>query len=246
MFRRYAQIAISCAVIACLPSTSLFAAAGTSIIASKGQQAYVNPGWPKGVSDIVNDPARTTGWNDWFSEWPNDVNQYAFEITSMEDLNRLVRKLGESGSKLRQVRLCPIKEPNGLGWTTSLPKGNSIPVLFSVGDQSRIDEWYKHVRKPFGVMEFIAAPVAVPPTLTIFVQHDLVKLEQLEVPAGITVSEGYAPTVFHRSNTKQEEQAAKEKPQPPKKSSTEPLDEKTRAATERIKTFLKARDNIIE
>jgi hypothetical protein len=31
-----------------------------------------------GSFDLVNDPLRTQGWNPWFSEWPNDMNFYAF------------------------------------------------------------------------------------------------------------------------------------------------------------------------
>lgn len=245
MLRLYAQTAISCAVIACLPSGDLFAAAGTTTVASKGRETYVKPHWPDGVAAIVNDPARTSGWNNWFSEWPNDVNQYAFEIASTDDLNRLIAKLAAVNSELRQIHLSPLKEPEHLGGTHHLPKGNGISVIFSIGDQVQIDEWYKHVRKPFGMIEFDGVPVAVPPSLTIFVQHKWCKLDEIKIPAGISVSAGYVPMGFYRSNFKSD-QSEKEKPLPLKKSSTEPLDEKTRAATERIKTFLKARDDVME
>ena len=153
-----------------------FAMGGTSVVATPGQPASVSSDWPEGVGELVNDPSRTTGWNDWFSEWPNDVNQYAFEIESTDDLNRLIAKLAAIQGDLRQIRLSPEKEPRGLGWVTQAPEGNGIAVVFSLGDQARIDEWFKHVRKPFGVMEFTAAPVAVPPTLTLFVQNDRVVL----------------------------------------------------------------------
>lgn len=159
-----------------------FGAGGTSVVATKGQPAHVSPNWPKGAGELINDASRTTGWNSWFSGWPNDVNQYAFEINSTDDLNRLIERLASVKSDLRQIRLSHLKEPNGLGWVTRVPEGNGIAVIFSIGDQARIDEWYTHVRKPFGVMEFTATPVAVPPTLTVFVQNTVVDLDELTVP----------------------------------------------------------------
>ena len=196
--------------------------------------------WPAGVGALVNDPVRTSGWNSWFSEWPNDVRQYAMEVKTTDDLNRLIEKLAAVKSDVRQIHLSCLKAPNGLGWVTSAPKDNKIPVIFSIGDQSQIDEWYKHVRKPFGVMEFTATPVAVPPTLTIFVQNEVVDLDKLKIPEGIAVSSGYVPTVFHRSNTtiekKQEEEAAR-------KPAAKPLDldAASQAAVDRIAEFLKKR-----
>ena len=183
---------------------------------------------------------RTSGWNSWFSEWPNDVRQYAMEVKTTDDLNRLVEKLAAVKSDVRQIHLSFLKAPNGLGWVTSAPKDNKIPVIFSIGDQSQIDEWYKRVQKPFVVMEFTAAPVAVPPTLTIFVQNEVVDLDKLKIPEGIAVSSGYVPTVFHRSNTtiekKQEEEAARMPAAKPLD-----LDAASQAAGDRIAEFLKKR-----
>jgi hypothetical protein len=230
----------SCAALlfVVLSGTALFAAGGTSIVASPGQKAYISPTWPEGVGDLVNDPARTAGWNSWFSEWPNDVNQYEFEIKNMKDVNRLVEKLAAVKAPLRQVRLAPLKEPQGLGWVTRLPKGNGVAVILSIGDQARVDEWYKQVRKPFGVIEFVAASVAVPPTLTIFVQNDVVDLDSLKLPKGISASAGYVPTEFHRWNTKQEKQQ-KEKAAAKSKSDQGPeLDPEVKAAAHKIDVYL--------
>lgn len=215
------------------------AAGGTSIVATEGQDAYVNPSWPKGVDALVNHALRTTGWNSWFSEWPNDVNQYAFKANSTADINTLIEKLAAIKTDLRQVRLSYLAEPRGLGWVTILPEENGIPVIFSIGDQSRIDQWYAHVRKPFGVMEFTTAPVAVPPTLTIFVQHKAVKLEELKIPSGIEVTSGYVPTVFHRSNTKLEQE--QEKKPKTSDSKTKPEDPAAQAIEERIQKFIERR-----
>ena len=180
---------------------SVSAIGGTSRVASKGQPAHIPDSWPEGVESIVNDPARTIGLNSWFSEWPNDVNQYLYDVKSTDEINRLIKKLASVKTPLKQIRLCYLKQPKNLGWVTSAPKDDNSAVVFSIGDQSRIDQWFKHVRKPFGVMEFTATPVAVPPTLTLLVQNQVVELAQLKIPESISVSAGYAPTVFHRSNT---------------------------------------------
>src|SRR5687768_9742220 len=230
----------ACVAIVVAAASQVFAISGTMIVASKGQRANVPASWPEGAGAIVNDPARTTGCNSWFSEWPNDVNQYAFDIKGSDDLNRLIEKLAAVKADVRQVRLSYLREPSGLGWVTQVPKGNGIAVIFSIGDQSRIDEWYKTVRKPFGVMEFTAAPVAVPPTLTIFVQNKAVNLDKLKIPEGITVTSGYVPTVFHRSNTKQEAAAAKK--QDPVAAPGN-LDAAAQAAFDSIAAFLKTRDS---
>lgn len=226
-------------------SKPLLGHGGTSVVATKGQPAYVSPHWPDGVGELVNDSSRTSGWNSWFSEWPNDVNQYAYEIQSTEELNRLITKLAAVKADLLQIRLTYLKEPRGLGWVTQIPEGNNIPVIFSIGDQARIDQWYKNVRKPFGVMEFTAAPVAVPPTLTVFVQNESVKLKELKIPKGISVSMGNIPTLFHRSNTKTEKERQKETSNQNVERISEKqlkeLDDPSRKAVQEIEVFLESR-----
>ncbi len=241
IYRRFLSLA-SCIGLSLAAPTVLLGAGGTSIVATNGQPAHVSAGWPDGAGPLVNDPMRTTGWNSWFTEWPNDVNHFAFDVQSADDLNRIVEKLASIKSDVRQIRLSHLKEPNGLGWVTRLPEGNDIPVIFSIGDQSRIDEWYKHVRKPFGVMEFTAAPIAVPPTLTIFVQHDSVSLHDLKIPGGIQVESGYVPTVFHRSNTtreREQEAVLQGKGDAGRSPVLEDLDPASRKAADAIDAYLK-------
>jgi len=198
------------------------ATGGTDVVVTKGERADVPPSWPKGAGEVVNDASRTSGWHPWFSEWPNDVNQYAFEIKSTDDLNRLIAKLAAIKTELRQIRLCSRKEPRGLGWVTTVPEGNGIAAIFSIGNQKYIDEWYKQLgvaidkhdfsaglvegvvasisvrsARRFGKMTFLSAPIAIPPTLTVFVQNELVELNELKIPAGMDVCVGNVPSVFH-------------------------------------------------
>ena len=192
-------------VLVLLTSAVAYSAGGTSIVAEKGSEAYVNPNWPEGVAQLVNHPLRTRGWNDWFTEWPNDVNHYAIEVNSTAEVNRLVAQLTNIQGPVRQIKLAPMAEPRGLGWVTALPEGNNIPVVFSIGDQQRVNEWYRRLGgRKFGVIEFEAAPVAVPPTLTIFVQNESIDVNRLEIPADIEVSAGYCPRPFHKWNTLKE------------------------------------------
>lgn len=118
-------------------------------------------------------------------------------------------------------------------------------MIFSIGDQSVIDQWYQQVRKPFGKIEFTAAPVAVPPTLTIFVQNESVKLDDLKIPEGIDVSMGYVPALFHKSNMKLEEQSEKEGADQDgdRKSERfkEGLDETSLATVRKSESFLESR-----
>ena len=226
------------------PGDGAFAGGGTRIVAKTGEPAHVYPSWPEGVDKLVNDASRTSGWNSWFSEWPNDVYQYAFEIKSTDDLNRLIEKLAAIKSDLRQIRLSHLKEPSGLGWVTHVPKGNQIPVIFSIGDQARIDDWFKRVRKPFGVMEFTATPEAVPPTLTIFVQNKVVKLDELKIPEGIDVLAGYVPTVFHKFNTTIEQKKAKESANTTdSKPQNNELDDSSLAAIKKVEAFLESQNS---
>jgi hypothetical protein len=74
-----------------------------------------------------------------------------------------------------------------------LKEGNGTSVLFSIGNQARLDEWFARlpeetpgVRK-FGVRRLREVPAATPPTLTLFVAAPAVKLEQLEIPKSIEV-----------------------------------------------------------
>jgi hypothetical protein len=240
--KRFLPIVV--AAIACLAASRAYAAGGTTTVATEGQKAYVQKAWPEGVADLVNDPARAAGWNPWFTEWPNDVHQYSFKIKSTDDVNRLLEKLAAVKTERTQLRLSPEKEPDSIGWVTRLPEDNFIAAMFSIGDQTQIDEWYKHVRKPFGTMNFKAAPVAVPPTLTLYVQDKAIDLDALKIPEGIDVSIGGVPTLFHEMNLekdpadeKAEEQSTSDALELFKKQ----LDEPALKTYDRIEAFLKKR-----
>jgi hypothetical protein len=243
MLRQTLQLTFAVFAIA-FATECTHAASGTSIVATEGQEAYIQDNWPDGVAAVVNDPTRTEGWNPWFTEWPNDVHQYAFKIESTDDVNRLLEKLADVKSNVRQLRLSPLKEPESLGWSTRLPEDNGIAAVFSIGDQMQIDQWYGRVRKPFGTLNFKAAPVAVPPTLTLFVQNKAIDLDALKIPEGIDVSIGGVPTLFHDMNLEKDHAEEKSKEQSTADALElikKQLDEPALKTYDRIETFLKKR-----
>ena len=244
---RWLTRALGFLAVVCVSNLSM-AAGGTSTIATKGNAADVSPAWPQGVNALVNHASRTSGWNPWFTEWPNDVNHYALEVKSTRELTQLISKLAAIKTNKLQIRLSYQKEPNSLGWVTRLPQGNGIPVLFSIGNQAQINEWFQQVQQPFGVLEFKKPPVAVPPTLTIFVQHQRVQLEELKIPKTIDVSRGSVPTIFHKSNTaavlQEFDPIRKRTTEPKPKLPTKTLDAPSRAAWHRIEAFLNARSGL--
>lgn len=242
------RVALGALIIATLGTPTSHGAGGTSKVAAKGRPVPRIDHWLPGIAEVLAHPARGDGWNSRFTEWPNDVNQYEFHVTGTEQLNEVIALFarirvgkadaadGDSPEEVRiaqpirlqppaepEIRLCPTAEPAGFGWVSEFEAENRIPAVFTIGDQHRIDQWYQQFIAPrgnqFGVMIFADVPVAVPPTLTIFVGHEAVRLDELEIPSGVKVSMGYLPRMWHEANLvdttpemPQEEEKADEKP----------------------------------
>jgi hypothetical protein len=229
------------------------AAAGTDQIAYKGQPIQDRAGWQRGVVELLNDPRRGDGWSDWFSEWPSDVGHYEFHATNTEQLNEVIATFcrievaspaaNQAPPPPLEIHLCPLAEPSGYGWVSRFEKGNRIPAVFSLGNQQELDNWFARTVLPkdgkFGVMRFDNVPVAVPPTLTIFVGNDSIDLTKIRIPERIHVSPGYLPRLWHASNL------AEPKPRQPDKDAAAAeeakLSEKERITFEEIHRYLKTR-----
>jgi len=172
---------------------SAFGIAGFSGVASEGQPVEEELGWPAKIVDLVNDAVRTVGWNFWFSECPNDVNHYAFAAKNTDDLNRLIKKLAATKAKGMTVQLSLGKEFPAGGFAFLKP-GNGIPAVVAFGNQVTINQWYSHLEeiepgvRKFGVHRYTEPPKAMPPMLTIYVEHAEVDLARLEIPAAVNVA----------------------------------------------------------
>lgn len=216
--------------------SSLHARGGTFRVATKGQKVSNVTSWPKGLEAFLNHPSRTDGWNDWFTEWPNDVEHYQFEVKDTEEANAVLAKFANVKSDKLRVRLSPGKEPRSIGWVSEIKAGNKTAMLFTTGDQERLDEWFEQLDGgKFGTMEFAKAPTAVPPTLTIFVENDAIDLDKLIIPPSIQVEAGSTPGLFDVGNLKVD--PAKPAPEP---KSIE-LDEEMKQVMEQIDGYIAKR-----
>ncbi len=182
---------------------SLSAGGWSSKIASTGKDVIEMGHWPKGTLDVLNDRTRADGWHDGFSEWPNDVVHYCFTVKETAELNQLLVKFGKIKSLELDIRLCPMKETRGLGWVTRLKEGNGTVAVFSIGHQEQIKQWYERLgpEKKFGQIEFAKMPEAVPPTMTIYVEHPAVVLDKLKIPVRCNIELG-RPPLFKDMNMK--------------------------------------------
>lgn len=182
-------------VLAVAAPSPVWAIAGFSSVAVQDQKLEDNGQWPVKMVDVLNDPARTVGWNFWFSECPNDVNNYVFLAKSPDDLNRILKKLTAVDAKGINVVLALGKEfPTG-GFSF-LKKGNNAAAVLAFGNQTMINAWFMHLKEPvgepgvkqFGVNRYTEPPKAMPPTLTIYVENPAVNVDKLIIPPEITVA----------------------------------------------------------
>jgi hypothetical protein len=180
-------------------AANLFGRSGTSQVAWPGRPVAARADWPSNALELINDPARTEGWNPWFSEWPNDVEHFTFKLRDTDDANRLLRRLAKIPGKV-ELKLNPGREPGALGFTTGLKPGNGHAALFSLGKQKRIDEWFarlpqdEHGVRIFGKQRHTNAPAALPPTLTLYINSGSIELEKLEIPARVNVTADISET----------------------------------------------------
>jgi hypothetical protein len=176
-----------------LAIASASAMSSTDQVAWRDKPVKAQADWPEGVLDLVNDPLRTEGWHPWFSEWPNDVNHYTFQISGTNDVNHLITKLAAIKNAKAQVLLYPDNEARGLGFTTVLKEGNGAAAVFSIGSQERINQWYQHLKegepgvRVFGVHRFRKPPEAQPPTLALHVGNEAIDLKALKIPPSVVV-----------------------------------------------------------
>jgi len=182
------------ALCALLPFTQpARAMSGTTQVAWTGKPVAAVAEWPAGVLELVNDPLRGDGWNPWFSELPNDVNWYEFKIHNTDEVNQLIGKLAAIKATNVVVRLNAGTHAAKFEPAQAASAGGKTAVVFSIGSQQQLNDWYQRlpetepgVRK-FGVQIYKQAPVASPPTLTVYAGCDAIDLEKLKVPASVQV-----------------------------------------------------------
>jgi len=147
---------------------------------------------------MVNDPLRGDGWWPWFSGSPNDIVHYEMLVKTSDDVQHLVNILATIEGSSVQIFLSPQAEPRGVGAGMEYPEGNGIGVMFSIGSQKNMDQWYEHLPeiepgvREFGVHRYEKPPVARPPTFELYVGNSAVDLKKLIIPGKIEVQAGYS------------------------------------------------------
>ncbi|MBB6431314.1 hypothetical protein [Algisphaera agarilytica] len=180
-------------VLAVLPAVCSWALAGTSRVVGPGQalneQMQEHYAWPMGTWGLVNAPCRQNAWQPWFSERVSDVIHFELAPTNLDEVNGLLAQLSAIDIRVKQVILNPGKEPYALGFVTALEEGNGLPMIFSIGSQLQNDLWFDRLEDgKFGVYEYHEAPRALPPTMAIYVGHDLIDLNKLQISPNVRVS----------------------------------------------------------
>ncbi len=195
---------IAVAIVSAMPRAAC-AISGTDRIAEPGkpfnEQRARWYDWPPGTLAMINDEARRFGWHHWFSELPNDANWFDYEVKDTAEANRLIERIAAIASK-RHVVVLSAGEP---------PTHEKIRVaaVFMIGSQRRLDEWYDQLPadKQFGAQKIDKRPTAAPPHLTIYVEHESIDLDRLEVPKEVDVEllTGHQPKKGEKPSPLQQE-----------------------------------------
>lgn len=155
-------------------------------------------GQPEGIARIINDPLRTVGFDSFFSSHPPHRDSFEFVITDMTDLNRLIDLFSQVDGQKRIVHLTSTPPFSPLRNINGDPPSSRPAATLTISNQTTLDLWYRHasedkVRRIFGPSAIHHPPVASPPTLTVFVSHSLVDLDQLIIPDNISLSVDRSP-----------------------------------------------------
>ncbi|MEM7681214.1 MAG: hypothetical protein AAF288_04585 [Planctomycetota bacterium] len=180
---------------AIVAGSSAMGAAGTSQIAWEGhpvaEERARQKVWPTGVLAVVNDPCRTLGVWPWFTECPNDVEQYVLVPASTEELQRVLTAFAQiEGSK--RVELHPGDRVRRIGFGMDIDEDMRAAAVFSIGSQPVMDAWFDRLEGgKWGVHQYDAPPKAQPPTLALYVGHELLGLESLRLSPEWEVRPGF-------------------------------------------------------
>jgi hypothetical protein len=176
------------AVFAVLASASMVAAAaamsGTDQLVGEYDPIQEQPGWPRGVLELLQDPTRKVGWNSWFSGQPNDVEHYAFAVRTTQDVQRLLDAFARIDDRRKRVAFDPGRGPRGLGSILFAAKGREWGAVLSVSNRDAVARAnVKDVQagKP-------AVYMSSPTVLSIHLGTADVNLTELRIPKDLTLS----------------------------------------------------------
>ena len=173
------------ALLALLASVALAAAmSGTDQLVGEYDPIEERPGWPKGVLELLQDPARKVGWNSWFSELPNDLERYAFAVRTTRDVQRLIDAFARIDDPKKRVAFHPGRGPRGLGDFRPNAKGREWGAVLSVSNRDAIARANAADVKAGKQAVYMASSTV----LDIHMGAVDLNLEELRIPKDLTLS----------------------------------------------------------
>lgn len=172
-----------------------FALATTDQVASPGQPVAETTAeklaWPEGTLELVNNPLRTTGWEPWINGVSGPAQHYLINVKTVDDTNRLIRKLAAVKSETLCLVLQPGNEVRSVPYVQTFRVGEGAGAVFMVGSWIYLDE-QRRAMSAAGRTTTLNSKVA-PPTLKLYCGSGAVELAKLEIPDKIAVTLGYEP-----------------------------------------------------
>jgi hypothetical protein len=171
----------------------LLAWAGTDQLVGEYDAIQKRDHWAKGIHELLLDPSRKVGWQSWFTELPNDLEQYAFAVRTTADAQRLINLLAKVEAGNRTVVLDPGRGPRGLGNWQDKAEGREWGAELSFGNEATLRRWFDRLRpdpdgkKRFGKSVVESAPRPAPPTLTLHLGTASIDPAALAFPRNVTV-----------------------------------------------------------
>ena len=158
--------------------------AGTDQLVGEYEPIKERPGWPEGIHAMLLDPARKVGWTSWFSELPNDCEQYAFAVRTTGDAQRLINALAKVAGPKRRVTFNPGRGPRGLGDFRPAAKGREWGAVLRFSNSNTVAQWKA---ANAGRDAKLGALLEAPTVLEIFLGTANVDPLALKIPAELTV-----------------------------------------------------------
>lgn len=185
---------------------SVKAMGGTDIIARPGKpvskevvQAFK---WPAGTWEILNDSKRTTGWRSWVNEFTGP-STYGYAVKTQAEAQSLIDRFARIQSDRLIIRLAPGDGARVPG----ISKTETACVTFSIGDQKATNRAFKRIQevklqnrldglsepgdrlieKLSFIVDTQKLPAALPPTLTLYINNELLKLDEFRIPPSIQI-----------------------------------------------------------
>jgi hypothetical protein len=157
--------------------------AGTDQLVGEYEPIEERPGWPKGVHEVLLDPTRKVGWRSWFSELPNDGEQYAFAVRTTRDLQRLLDAFAKVDDPKKRFAINPGRGPRGLGDWRPTAKGREWAAVLGFSNRDLVAKYNQRELQRGEPIVHQGSPT----TLTVYLGSANIDLFSLQLPDKVTI-----------------------------------------------------------